>query len=281
MTSNRYKATYNAWAINWKETNKGSVGLITANTAINGNYIPIARFTVEAFDYSGPNGTVYITLELSGPTQLSAQPSMYSNDQLEKYLNSNTRSGEKIIPSIAIELENIDNALSNLGRYSARIVKAVAAYSETDSDIDNDTASILLDAVATGIQIAQEYIVSGWQKETKKLLEMWTQFYEDFSSFSEFSLTSAFDSKGYDEARSRTYSVANNLMAASSKNKSVQSLLGDKPEKLYNMLESMTRKIHNMYGKEKYPMMTEKDFEETIFPIIDLIEQISIILRKV
>lgn len=35
MRGNRYKAAYNAWAINWKETNKGSVGLITANAAID------------------------------------------------------------------------------------------------------------------------------------------------------------------------------------------------------------------------------------------------------
>lgn len=209
---------------------------------------------------------------------MTAQPNMYSNDQLERYLSEKTRSGQTLIPSISIEFDDIDAALSNLGKYSARIIRAVSAYSETDSDIDNDTASILLDAVGTGIEIAQDYIMSSWKKEAEELYRMWQVYFSRVNEYSEFSLDFAFDNKHYDRVRSRTYTFANHLMDAVSKNKSVQADLGDAPKKLYDTLEAITRKIHGLYGKEKSPMMTDTEFDAMISPVIDLMENIAHIL---
>lgn len=271
---------YNTWAISWEEVPTGSFGLITPNTVIDGDYIPIIRFLVQASDYSG-NVHLSAAVSRSNTDYSSEIPSIYSNHTLSRLLNDANRVGENVFPTVAIKFEEIDSAMSNLGRYSAKIIRAVSTYAETDSDVDNETASILLDAIATGLENAYEYIVSKWNSEAEIVLNSWFQYHSKFDDASEVSVLAVFDSKEYDALRSRTVKLLNGLILAVNTNANVKNVLGDNPKKGLDTLDALERRIHNMYGESDNPMFSDKELDAIFASVIEIISDIETALKGI
>lgn len=174
MNKYRYKAQ-SSWAIGWSEKSKtnGVSGLITPNT-------PDVR-TGEIYPYvflvTPSTNTIYIK---ATDARMSSARDFYTNDSLEKMARSSDLFGasENLAPALAIELDDIDKAFSNLGKYAAYIVRAVANAAETDTDIDSHTADLLMEALSVGIENAYLHIISSWSTRIEQTVDKLYKYFD-------------------------------------------------------------------------------------------------------
>lgn len=233
---NKYKAQ-SSWAIGWSEKSKtnGVAGLITPNSpdVRTGEIYPYVFLVYPSTD------TIYIK-----PTdaRMSAARGFYTNDSLEKMARSGDllEPSESLAPALAIAIDDIDKAFSNLGKYAAYIVRAVANAAETDTNIDSHTAGLLMDALEIGIENAYLYIISSWstkiENTTDKIYKYFDKIDGKMSEGTSGQIHSAeLFGRDWEPISDNLRDIVVSLEMAVKNNSHLNSLIGENVKKLSDM----------------------------------------------